>query len=62
VVRVLAVTPSDEIMAISKKGMVVRCPVKDVRQTGRGTQGVRLLSLDKSDQVSSVANVVTRDE
>jgi len=61
VVSVLAVTPNDEIMTITKKGMAVRCPVKDVRQTGRGTQGVRLLSMDKDDRVSSVANVVTRE-
>ena len=44
-------------MTITKNGMVVRCSVKDIRETGRNTQGVRLISLDKSDEVSSVASV-----
>ncbi len=62
VVRSLAATLEDEIMAITKKGMVVRCSVKDIRQTGRNTQGVRLISLDKTDCVSSVASVVSKEQ
>jgi len=62
VVRSLAATPEDEIMAMTKKGMVVRCPVKGIRQTGRNTQGVRLINLDKDDIVSSVASVVAKEE
>ncbi len=62
VVRSLAATVEDEIMAITKQGMVVRCSVKDIRQTGRNTQGVRLISLDKTDEVSSVASVVAKED
>ncbi|MCK5580862.1 MAG: DNA gyrase subunit A [Candidatus Omnitrophica bacterium] len=62
VVGVLAVMTEDEIMSITKKGMVVRCSTKDVRQSSRSTQGVRLVSLSSGDIVSSVANVVARDE
>ena len=62
VVGVLAVMPDDEIMTVTKKGMVVRCPPNDVRQTGRSTQGVRLITLEKGDGVSSVANIITKDE
>jgi DNA gyrase subunit A len=62
VVRSLAATPEDEIMTITKNGMVVRCSVKDIRETGRNTQGVRLISLEKSDEVSSVASVVAKAE
>ncbi|MDP8265317.1 MAG: DNA gyrase subunit A [Candidatus Aceula meridiana] len=61
VIRSLAATPEDEIMAMTKNGMVVRCVVKDIRQTGRSTQGVRLINLDKSDIVSSVATVVAKE-
>ena len=62
VVGVLAVTEEDEIMTVTKNGMIVRCPPGDIRQTGRSTQGVRLMTLDKTDEVSSVAIVVAQDE
>ena len=62
VVGVLAVMPEDEIMTVTKKGMIVRCSTKDIRQSGRSTQGVRLMVFEKDDEVSSVANVVAREE
>jgi len=62
VVGVLAVMLEDEIMAVTKKGMIVRCPTKDIRKSARSTQGVRLISMSKEDVVSSVANVVAKDE
>jgi DNA gyrase subunit A len=61
VVGVLAVMPDDEIMAVTRNGMVVRCPTQDIRQTARSTQGVRLIALDKDDVVTSVANVVAKE-
>jgi len=62
VVGVLAVMSDDEIMAVTKNGMVVRCSPKDIRQTGRSAVGVRLISLDKKDEVSSVANVIAKED
>lgn len=62
VVKSFAATAEDEIMTITKNGMVVRCSVKDIRETGRNTQGVRLISLEKSDEVSSVARVMAKEE
>ncbi|MCD4727541.1 MAG: DNA gyrase subunit A, partial [Pirellulales bacterium] len=62
VVGVLAVMLTDEIMAVTKQGMVVRCSTKDIRQSARSTQGVRLISLSKNDVVTSVANVVVKEE
>jgi len=59
---VMVVEPQDEILVVTHKGMIVRCPVKDIRQTGRNTQGVRLISLDKADSVASVAKVLAKDE
>jgi DNA gyrase subunit A len=61
-VSVLSVTDKDEIMLITTAGMVVRCSVKDLRETGRSTQGVRLMRLDAKDKVSCVAPVVAEDE
>jgi DNA gyrase subunit A len=49
-------------MLITEKGMVVRAPIKDVRTTGRSTQGVRLMRLEAGDKISSVAKIVPEDE
>ena len=62
VVGVLAVMPDDEIMTVTKKGMVVRCGPKDIRETGRSAVGVRLITLDKGDSVSSIAHVLFRED
>ena len=62
VVGVVSVTDDDEIMAVTKQGMMVRCPIKDIRQSGRNTMGVRLIKLDSKDTVSSVANIAAKDE
>ncbi|MCX5681553.1 MAG: DNA gyrase subunit A, partial [Candidatus Omnitrophica bacterium] len=62
VIKSFAATAEDEIMTVTKNGMVVRCSVKDIRETGRNTQGVRLISLEKSDEVSSVARVMAKEE
>lgn len=62
VVEVKSVSEEDEIMTVTQKGMVVRCAVKDIRKTGRNTQGVRLISLDKEDNVSSIAKIVTKED
>ncbi len=61
VVGVLSVMPDDEAMTVTKQGMVVRCPLKEIRQTGRSTMGVRLMALEKGDEVVSVAHLVARD-
>jgi len=41
---------------------MVRCSVKQIRETGRNAQGVRLMSLEKSDHVTSVAKLVAKEE
>lgn len=56
------VMPDDELMTISQKGMMVRCPVKDIRETGRNSQGVHLIKMQKGDSVASVAKIVAQDE
>ncbi|MBU1062398.1 MAG: DNA gyrase subunit A, partial [Candidatus Omnitrophica bacterium] len=56
------VTDNDELMVITEKGMIVRFAVKDIRSTGRATQGVHIIKLDKGDRVSTVASVVPEEE
>lgn len=49
---------SDEIMLITQRGQLIRSPVKEVRVSGRSTQGVRLMRLKAQDKLASVTTVV----
>ncbi|MDH3584904.1 MAG: DNA gyrase subunit A, partial [Phycisphaerae bacterium] len=57
VVAALSVTPEDQMMLITKKGMIVRSNVGEVRQTGRATQGVRVINLKEADCLVAVARI-----
>jgi DNA gyrase subunit A len=49
---------NDDIIIISKKGQVIRLPIKSVNVLGRATQGVRLMRFkDAGDAVSSVTSI-----
>lgn len=62
VVGIKAVAEDDEIMTVTQKGMIVRCMVKDIRKTGRNTQGVKLISIEKQDRVTGIAKVVAKED
>jgi DNA gyrase subunit A len=61
-VRLKTVSDNDELMVITQNGMFLRCPVKDIRSTGRSAQGVRLIKLADKDRVSCVAPVIAEEE
>jgi DNA gyrase subunit A len=56
------VLPDDELMMITKKGVIIRVPVEGIRISGRNTQGVRVMNLDPGDTVVDVTRVVKEDE
>jgi len=62
VVGALTVSDSDEIMMITVGGQMVRSPVKDIREAGRNTQGVKLINLDEADKLQAIAPVITENE
>jgi DNA gyrase subunit A len=62
VVAIKEVRDQDDIMIITKKGVVIRCPISQLSVIGRATQGVRLIALDEGDQVMDVAHLVNEDE
>ena len=62
VVGLMEVLPEDEIMIITRGGMIIRSPVSQVRVAGRNTQGVRLVNLDGADVVTAVARVIPEDD
>ncbi|OGC80563.1 MAG: DNA gyrase subunit A [candidate division Zixibacteria bacterium RBG_16_43_9] len=62
VVALKEVLEDDELMLITEKGMIIRQPVKSIKEIGRNTQGVKLISLDEGDRVVAVARVVKSEE
>jgi DNA gyrase subunit A len=56
------VLPDDELMMITKHGVIIRVPVDGIRVIGRNTQGVRVMNLESGDAVQDVARVVKEDE
>ena len=56
-VGAMIVTASDEILAITSSGVVMRTPVEEVRETSRDTLGVRLVNLDEGASVVSITQV-----
>jgi len=57
VVSLLTVGDDDDLMLITYGGMIVRIEASTIRQTGRNTQGVRLINLTDSDRLVAVARV-----
>lgn len=56
------VIPDDELMLITRNGIIIRTPVKDIRTTHRNAQGVKVMNLDEGDAVMDVARVVREDD
>ena len=62
VVGALTVTDAAEIMLITIGGQMVRTFVKDIREAGRNTQGVKLIDLAEGDKLQAVAPVISEQE
>ena len=62
IVALKEVLPEDELMMITKKGIMIRVPVDGIRISGRNTQGVKVMNLTPGDLVVDVARVVKEDE
>lgn len=61
VVAATLVGADDEIMLITDKGVLVRTRVAEIREMGRATQGVTLISLDDGSQLSGLQRIVEND-
>jgi DNA gyrase subunit A len=64
VVAVLEVEPIDELLVTTVGGIVIRCPIEGIRETGRAARGVRIQRLSEGDKVTAVVRLVrpTEDE
>lgn len=59
VVSINSVIDNDDIMFISKKGIIIRVPVSGISIIGRNTQGFRLMRLIKEDRVVAATKIIT---
>lgn len=62
VIAALVVHEDDELMLMTTSGQSVRIPVKQIRETGRNAQGVKLLSLKGGELLQDIARVVSDKE
>jgi DNA gyrase subunit A len=62
VIAIKEVRDRDDIMIITRRGVVIRCPISELSIIGRNTQGVRLINLDEGDVVTDVAHMAHEDE
>src|SRR5690606_14605269 len=57
-VAIREVTEQDDLMIITRNGIAIRMSVLDIRQAGRNTQGVKLIRLNNSDEITSVTRIL----
>lgn len=58
VVAVVAVKDDDEVMLISRKGILIRTECSQISEVGRSTQGVRLMKLSSGDKAVSMTKIM----
>ncbi|MEM7437766.1 MAG: DNA gyrase C-terminal beta-propeller domain-containing protein, partial [Myxococcota bacterium] len=61
-VKLRLVSPDDQLMVITNGGQVIRTRVSEIRETGRNTQGVRVIRLRDDEQVVDVEPVAETDD
>ena len=57
VVASFPINNKDQLMLVTNRGKLIRCPVNDVRIGGRQTQGVTLFNVSEEEKVVSVAKL-----
>ena len=57
VVASFPINNSDQLVLVTDKGKLIRCPVNDIRIAGRQTQGVTLFNVSEDERVVSVAKL-----
>lgn len=60
-ISLMEVVDKDELVIITKKGLVIRQAVKNLRVIGRNTQGVRVINLKEGDSIADIAKVVMEE-
>ncbi|MDO9576848.1 MAG: DNA gyrase subunit A [Candidatus Cloacimonadales bacterium] len=61
-ISLLDVVDNDDLMIVTKDGMIIRQAVDKISIIGRNTQGVKLIELNKGDKVYDVARIIAAEE
>lgn len=61
-VAVSLVKQEDDLVLITDGGVLIRMPVKQVRETGRTAQGVKLINLDKGEKLIGMGTIIDSEE
>jgi len=56
------VNDGDELLIITREGMIIRTEVSNISVQGRATQGVKLINLREGDQVSAIEVIHPEEE
>jgi DNA gyrase subunit A len=56
------ISDDDEVMMISKNGIIIRFAAQDISSMGRATKGVRLMNMTNDDQVVSITVIKGNEE
>ncbi|MBI5642019.1 MAG: DNA gyrase subunit A [Deltaproteobacteria bacterium] len=62
VVGITKVKDSDELMISTSVGKIIRIAMKDVAVIGRNTQGVKLMDIDKDEQITGLAPIAEKED
>jgi DNA gyrase subunit A len=62
VVGTLVVDDDDEVLAVTRQGVMIRTRADDISIQGRSASGVKVISPDDDDQVASIALVSVEDD
>lgn len=62
VVSATVVNDEDELMLMTTAGQSVRIKMANIRETGRATQGVKLMTLNESESIQDISKVIPDDE
>jgi len=61
-VKLRSVTEDADLLLLSNKGMMIRMPVDQISETGRATQGVRLMRMQEDQFIANIALVKSEEE
>jgi DNA gyrase subunit A len=62
VVAATLVNEEDEIMLIGTNGVLIRTRIKEIREMGRATQGVTLISLEEGEKLAGLGRIAEPEE
>ncbi|MFH1358809.1 MAG: DNA gyrase C-terminal beta-propeller domain-containing protein [archaeon] len=62
VVGTIDVIDKEKFVVSTKKGIVIKTSVKDIRIMGRATSGVRIIKLQQGDRVSAISKLMEDKE